>query len=236
MLSTRFQFNKLLFTSIYLVSSYLLLGQYRSYRPREFEATIKFFNKHKNEFRKCSRGTQLNSKQIFCIVAPEICEFNVVGDFLESNSLKVLYVQNGASYADFSIGYFQMKPSFVEKLEQEINKDSHLKIKFKHMLIASDDAKTKRKERIRRLENLHWQFRYLRLFAVVFERAFKFKNHSNYNKYDKLKFYGTAYNCGFYKTNKEVESEMQKSRFPRLSDKKFNYSNVCIEFFNALSN
>lgn len=43
--------------------------------------------------------------------------YNALKDDIESESLKVLYVQFGKTYADFSIGVFQMKPSFAEGVE-----------------------------------------------------------------------------------------------------------------------
>jgi len=47
------------------------------------------------------------------IVFPEIIRFSAILDIIESSALKTLYIQNGEKYADFSIGYCQMKPSFV---------------------------------------------------------------------------------------------------------------------------
>ena len=234
MLFTHFPLNRRLLFAFISFSSLSIFAQYQGFRPKEFEETLKFFYNHKNEFKKVSKGTRLDSKQIFSIVAPEICEFSSIGDFFESNSLKVLYVQNGSSYADFSIGYFQMKPSFIEKLEEEIKADRNLNFKFKKILIASKDLKSKRRERIRRLEDLNWQFKYLHLFVCVFEKKMKFLKLYNSDEIQELEFFSTAYNSGFYKQKKELEIEMNKTRFPRESAKKFNYSRVSLEFYKAL--
>lgn len=234
MCSTPIHLNKQCLISLFIFYAFQVIGQYQTFRGSEFDATLNFYADHKNEFQQASKGTRLNSKQIFSIVAPEICEYNSIGDFFESNSLKVLYVQNGATYADFSIGYFQMKPSFIEKLEQEIKSDFKLKLKFKHLLISENDPKTKRRERIRRLEDLNWQLKYLQLFALVFEKKMKKMNIVPDNEFNELKFYSTAYNSGFFKHKSELENEMNKNRFPRASNKKFNYSRVCLEFYKAL--
>ena len=52
---------------------------------------------------------------IYSIVAPEITQYSFIRNTLESYTLNVLYVQYGRAYADYSIGFFQMKPSFIEE-------------------------------------------------------------------------------------------------------------------------
>ena len=63
-----------------------------------------------------------NEKCIVCssIIFPEFIRYSMFKDFLETEALKIGYVQFGAEAVDFSIGYCQMKPSFIEKLEYEI--------------------------------------------------------------------------------------------------------------------
>ncbi len=54
------------------------------------------------------------------IVLPELIRWNALQDIMETTALELLYVEKGKDGADFSIGYFQMKPSFIENLENYV--------------------------------------------------------------------------------------------------------------------
>ena len=56
------------------------------------------------------------------VVFPEIVRYSDLEDLIQIRALKVLYVQYGRKYADFSVGHFQMKPSFIEQLEADWNR------------------------------------------------------------------------------------------------------------------
>ena len=53
------------------------------------------------------------------VVFPELVRYSALMDFMETTAVKALYQQKGVKGADFSIGRFQMKPSFVEDLERQ---------------------------------------------------------------------------------------------------------------------
>ncbi len=55
--------------------------------------------------------------QILSIAFPEILRYDSYSDYLETSSNRILYVNNGKEASDFSTGYFQMKPSFLENLK-----------------------------------------------------------------------------------------------------------------------
>ena len=50
------------------------------------------------------------------IIFPEIVRYSALRDKVEITLLKTLYVNLGEDYADFSVGQFQMKPSFAEAI------------------------------------------------------------------------------------------------------------------------
>ena len=58
-------------------------------------------------------------KELKAIVFPELIRYNNLFNAIEIESLKYLYVSEGKDYADFSVGYFQMKPSFGEMVEKD---------------------------------------------------------------------------------------------------------------------
>lgn len=163
------------------------------------------------------------------IVAPEISQFSSVTDFMEMRSLFVTYRNFGRG--DFSVGLFQMKPSFIESLEKEINSDTVLKKRYAEML-PSGDAKGIRTTRLKRLGKLEWQLKYLEVFIEVVKqktKKLKFKNNR-----EKLRYWATLYNSGFNSSPERVAAMQKKTYFPH-SSKKFNYADVAEEFYNTLS-
>lgn len=221
---------KLVLTST-LVLSNNCFGQYALNFARQFQSSLHFFEENNKSFKQISDSLGREDIFIFSIVAPEIGHFNLLKNSLESNSLKVLYVQFGSQYSDFSIGPFQMKPSFIERCEKQISQDTFLLSKYAKCLIATKDARTNRIERIRRLETLEWQMIYLSVFIEIVDRKFKLKFNS---VADELKFYSTVYNTGFQKSMADIEHEYTRKRFPNMSDQKFNYSSVSREYYQFL--
>jgi len=63
-----------------------------------------------------------DAAKMIAIVFPEMLRYNENLEEIETQLLKSLYVRFGNRYADFSIGYFQMKPSFAEKIEESKGK------------------------------------------------------------------------------------------------------------------
>lgn len=59
-----------------------------------------------------------DARVVYSIVAPEIIRYVQIKDFFEVKSLEIGYVNNKVkNLSNFSIGYFQMKPQFIEQLE-----------------------------------------------------------------------------------------------------------------------
>src|SRR6185295_3578126 len=59
--------------------------------------------------REYASAFNIPDKELKAIVFPELIRYNSFFNALEIESLKYLYVKEGKSYADFSVGYFQMK-------------------------------------------------------------------------------------------------------------------------------
>ena len=222
--------NKALIIIAFFLTSHVF-GQYAKYFPNQFNSAIHFFHENQSSFQKIADSTGKNVQFVFSIVAPEIGHYSWMKNSIESNSLKVLYVQLGHGYADFSVGYFQMKPSFIERLEMEIQQNDDLKKRYSKCIISSNEDRLKRIERIKRLESLEWQLYYLAAFIEITQLKFPqvFDNPVN-----ELKFYSTAYNTGFQKSVSQIQHEYERKRFPNMSERKFNYSSVSIEYYRNL--
>ncbi|HOZ31115.1 MAG TPA: hypothetical protein PLL66_09375 [Bacteroidales bacterium] len=180
-----------------------------------------------------------NIKPAFAIaiVFPEIIRYSAILNIIESSALKTLYIQNGEKYADFSIGYFQMKPSFAETIEN-INNKILQKAGHKTGLFNTNKTVAARKERILRLDNAQWQLRYLILFIKIMNA--KYSKFSFDDEIEKLKFYATAYNFGFtsdFSTiNKHTSScSFYTELFANSESKYYCYSDISIFYYKTVT-
>jgi hypothetical protein len=171
------------------------------------------------------------------VVFPEVIRYSYLQDKIQVRALKVLYVQYGRKYANFSIGRFQMKPSFIEQLESDWNRLARAEERAAVRISAFDilDEPGPRQERIVRLEAMRWQVDYLRLFMAVMRKrygAVVFKNVE-----DRLRFYATAYNSGYAAGEEKLRRRMEERHFhlELFSPKRtYNYADVAVFFFRHL--
>lgn len=177
------------------------------------------------------------------MVFPELIRYSAIRDQVEIQSLKVLYVQFGENYSDFSVGPFQMKPSFAENIEKDFELlSSHNDLNdFKDLYhIKTADFKTRpgedpveaRKARIHRLTDRDWQVKYLLMFIKIMEKTAPPEYLKDLP--DKLKYFATAYNCGYWKNPETILSEMTKKRFHTSlfeTPDKYNYSDISWYFY-----
>ncbi len=196
---------------------------------KECNEAILFYMKNKNSFENAANNINVDGKFLFSIVAPEISQYRFLQDKVESYALKVLYISNGQNYSDFSIGYFQMKPSFVEEIERHIAFDSSLDSLFSDCLFSKPDSKESRLERISRLEDINWQLKYLEIFCIIVET--KSANQKFSSIKSKLKFYSSAYNIGFNKTIAQIEKISEIDSFPHFSEEKYKYYKISWFFY-----
>jgi hypothetical protein len=147
------------------------------------------------------------------VVFPEVIRFRSLEDRIQIRVLKVLYVQYGRAYLDFSVGPFQMKPSFAESLESDCARLFSAGERKAAAVpdFAAEDSPEARRQRILRLDDLAWQVRYLRLFMLVMNKRYaraKFGGDE-----DRLRFYATAYNAGYAAGETVLRRVMGRRRF-----------------------
>lgn len=175
-------------------------------------------------------------KMAMAVVFPEQIRYKLLLDFFETQALLQIYVEEGTEAADFSIGSFQMKPSFAEALETYCTDKSGFSnsavTKFK-----AEGITAVRRERVKRLQDLDWQLIYLSTFVkVVYHRFPHLKNCSDT---DCVGFLAAAYNTGFSKTRKQIEDAAKLSIFPygkMLGNEQHNYTDIAEYFYKTISN
>ena len=186
--------------------------------------------------------TDVDKKNLMIsIIFPELIRYSLFKDFFETKSLELGYVQYGAKLVDFSIGRFQMKPSFVETLEEYIIHsglvvDGHarpLHNKYCEITAYEDATITGiRKERIERLSSLDWQLIYLECFYDIISE--RFKDIKWQDDVEKLKFYATAYNHNFRASKQEIDKWNGAKTFPygvHYKGEQYSYSDISVYFY-----
>jgi hypothetical protein len=209
----------------------MLQGQsnYCSLYPEDCSKAQTFYSEHQSLFETAAQKTGLPARFLFAIVAPEFTQYSYLSNKIETYSLKVFYVQRGKAYSDFSIGCFQMKPSCIEQMEAYASADSLLKAKYSFCLFARPDERASRVERINRLNTVAWQIDYLALFCEIMQR--QFAHLAFQTQEEKLRFYASAYNCGFHKSEQQIKETALKALFPHFSKQKFKYADISVWFY-----
>ena len=169
------------------------------------------------------------------VVFPEVVRFRILEDEVQVRALKVLYVQIGRKYANFSVGHFQMKPSFAERLERDSNRLFPAAELSAAGIVAYDldDSPPMRDARVRRLDDLHGQAGYLRLFMLIMGKLYA--NVPFADDLAKLRFYAAAYNAGYGQGEAGVRKAMGSARFhvqllfPKV---RYRYADVAAFYFS----
>ena len=157
-------------------------------------------------------------------------------DEIERAAVNGLYVTKGSQGADFSIGRFQMKPSFAEQVEQAWNRSSLSKqYGFVFNLQPNNQA---RRSRIRRLSTMQGQCRYLAIFILLQQQ--RHPQLSRLSHKDQVRFLATAYNRSFTASYSQIRkmqhhrhyhTDVIKTRSTRL----YCYADIAYYYFSITS-
>jgi len=165
------------------------------------------------------------------VVFPELVRYSALRDKMEITLLKTLYRNLGEDYADFSVGVFQIKPSFAEKIREEAY--AVIGNKSKTFFKKPSSYKEKRSYRasiIFDLEDPQKEFNYIIAFFKICESRFKtdFPDEET-----KIRFLATAYNTGFWKDTEEIEkmSELKFFNTKLFKTENYSYSDVSLFWY-----
>jgi hypothetical protein len=199
---------------------------------KDFEYALKFLSENEKMLSKVL-GVETQQKiEILATVFPEMIRWNQFQDLVELSADKTLYVNGGKELGDFSVGYFQMKPSFIEDLENYISKNDSLN-QLNQIVLNLKSEKENRRERMQRLEDFEWQLKYAYAYWLVAND--KFREIKFQDQEAKIRFFATAYNVGFQKSIEVIRKWEVKKAFPygvNYTETQNAYSDFSIEFFN----
>lgn len=164
--------------------------------------------------------------EAIAVVFPELVRYSALSDKMETAVLKSLYCNLGREYANFSIGVFQIKPSFAEYIRNESPAHGRKKLFEKISSYPSDYFF--RKSIVDGLEDPGMELNYVIAFLRICEKRFSGKWNDEITR---IRFLSTAYNTGFWKSEDEIKAMEDKKFFNTKLFKTENYSYADVALF-----
>ncbi|RCH56232.1 hypothetical protein DJ568_05725 [Mucilaginibacter hurinus] len=198
--------------SLLLIGQQSLANDYKQLFGNRYTRAEKTAAEVRPVIQKYAKAFGEDSDLMEAIIFPELIRYNALYDAIETGSLIGLYARFGYEYADFSIGLFQMKPTFALSIETEVMK--HKQSRWVKLLgfdkISLADEPRSRLARVDRLENVEWQVKYL----VAMLKCLKLKNSRlTLTAEDRVLFTASAYNCGWDKSATVIKSYISKKHY-----------------------
>jgi len=200
----------------------------------DYNRGLKYLHEHKNQFDRKLKNNGEKKAILISVVFPEIVRYSLIRDLLETKSLEIGYVSKGSDFVDFSIGHFQMKPSFLESIEHVIRSSGELSAEYQEIInYPNTNKRALRKSRINRLKSFEWQLRYLEAFYAITLKCHPFLQNKSVQY--KVRYVATAYNHGFLSDKQEIEHWMEQKNYPwgtGVKGEQYAYSRVARYFYN----
>jgi len=176
-----------------------------------------------------------SGEEALAVVFPELLRYSMVSDFLETAVVETGYVRYGRGYGDFSIGRFQMKPSFVEKLEEKVCNTPELEKFIPLFSYEGRDEISVRSERVQRLKQTSFQIQYLICFISVAEAHYE--RLSCMDEKERIRFLATAYNAGWEHSEERIIKLSRRKTFPwgpSFGGRQYSYADISEDFYNRI--
>jgi hypothetical protein len=187
---------------------------YTAHYGSAYQEALDWVQAHEKQLNAQAHYYNIPLNKLTAIVFPELLRYVEWQDLLETEALGVAYVKGGTAWADFSIGVFQMKPSFAETLEQQLSKWPMGAQAFGHLLPNATQAPTaQRQTRLSRLQTLTGQLDYLAAFNAWMRQRVGFGLVAHTPEREVL-FLATAYNSGMERTWADLEQRSHCQFFP----------------------
>jgi len=176
----------------------------------DWEKAKAFLNENDTWIKASMSKYNLPYDETVAIVFPELVRYSAIRDKMEITLLKSLYRNLGEDYADFSVGVFQVKPSFAERIRLvSAASGKPLKSMFRRRSGFSSDHEY-RSAIISDLESPEAEFRYIIAFCIICSKQF---NLGKTDASEKIRFLATAYNTGFWKSEADIKKMEEKKYF-----------------------
>lgn len=196
----------------------------------DYRDALRFLERKQAQFvAVCPQG---RAAEGMAIVFPELVRYSLLRDLLETQALELFYVDEGSHVVDFSIGRFQMKPSFVEQLEAYTRRHPELPLSAPIASYPLESTEKERRQlRLSRLRKLDWQLRYLAAFQAICQQRFPFLD--TLTPAERVRFLAAAYNAGFAHSAAYIRQSATKKLFPygtHYRGEQYSYAEIAVYF------
>jgi hypothetical protein len=226
----------IVFISIFYIQgiSFSQQPDYRIIFGSNWEKADAFVSENEYWLKSACEKNNISFTFAVAIVFPELIRYSALKDKIEISLLKTLYINLGEDYADFSVGPFQMKPSFGEDIHKRVQSVRERRIRNLFKTGTSyKDVREYRKSIVADLEDPRSELNYLIAFIKICEHNYmiKWKDEN-----EKLKFFSTAYNCGLDKGQDYIYAMSEKKFFSTsiVKTKTYSYSDISV-YWNILN-
>ena len=199
----------ILWLLLVMSSATVFSANYPKVFGNDWTSAINYVKEHHDEWSREFEQFDVDPRLAVAIVFPELIRYSMWQDEIERAAVNGLYVSKGTDGANFSIGRFQMKPSFAEEIEQEWNRSSLSKeYGFVFNLQQNNEA---RRSRIRRLSNMQGQCRYLAIFIRLLQQ--RHPQLEQFSEKEQVCFLATAYNRSFTASFQQIKKIQHERHF-----------------------
>ena len=214
-------------------SATALSDTYRKVFGADWTAAERYVGEHHEEWRQEFDLFGVDSRLAEAIVFPEMIRYSMWQDEIEKVAVNGLYVSKGKAGADFSIGRFQMKPSFAEDVEGAWNASTLAQeYGFAFNMASNNEA---RRSRVRRLSTMQGQCRYLAIFIRL--QLLRLPQLQQATPEEQVRLLATAYNRSFsapwqalcrMQDERHFHTDVIKTSSTRL----YCYADIAAEYWN----
>lgn len=187
---------------------------------------------HRAAWKDVFNTLDVDANECEAIIFPEQLRFSRMQDCIEQTALFGLYIICGKEKVNFSIGPFQMKPSFVEQVETAWMA-SPLRHTYR-LYFDLTDSREQRKHRLARISDERWQCVYLAIFVrLMDEREPSLKELPSE---ERIRLLATAYNMSFSASLEELQQSKHRKTFHTdfITSRKtryYEYTAIAVEWY-----
>lgn len=207
---------------------------YQTIFEKEWKEAEKYITGQKEIWMVIFSEFGLRAELAEAVVFPELIRYSALQ--VEDLDGRCLYkvLQGGTRGADFSIGRFQMKPSFAEALERDWMQTA-LRHEYELYFDLADNVYARR-TRIRRLDAPEWQRIYLALFLKLLYH--RFPELADKETIEQVRFCATAYNASFRDSYETIRAMSDRRFFhtdfmPTAGTVYYSYSDIAVSYYKS---
>ena len=209
---------------------------YREVWGREYRQAEVFIQGHEVAFEHLTGLFGVDARQAMAVVFPELLRYSLLKDFFETEAVEWGYVNFGLGYGDFSIGQFQMKPSFIEDLEEIVCRDDRFQMFLPLFSYDAISEKEIRQERVVRLQQVGYQIKYLSCFITLARAVYPAL--ASLTPVETIEFLAVMYNAGLGKSIDTYKALARRPSFPYgagYTGKQYCYAAIAKDYYLTIT-